>query len=552
MKTRLLCAIAQLNPMLGAIEENMQKLLNARKEAMAQKADIILAPEMYLTGYQLDDLVLVEGFLERVERAIATLAEATADSGAAIIVGAPRMEAGRIYNSAFVLDGGVVVAVRDKVRMAMGSVFDDARHFTHGGLPEPVALRGCALGLPICEDLWHADVIKHLAQKGAEVVLCLNGSPFETGKADARVQTAVARAVENRLPIIYANLVGGQDDVVFDGGSFGVNIDGHLACYLPDFAESVNMVQLNQNAGSWTLSGAVVKPTESLGAMWRCAVLGIRDYVEKNGFERVVLGLSGGIDSALVATLAVDALGADAVEAVMMPSPFTSQESLDDAEILAKNLGIKLDTIAIDASMNALDEALGAALGVCSDIAKENLQSRLRGMILMAISNTTGALVLTTGNKSEYAVGYATLYGDMCGAYAPLMDIWKTQIFALAEWRNNHLPKGSLGAEGAIIPERIITKPPSAELRAGQKDSDSLPEYPLLDAIMRGLVEDLSAPKTLIEAGYAAEMVHQCARLLKNSEFKRQQAAPGPKMTPRAFSRDRRFPITSASIGDEQ
>ena len=552
MKTRLLCAIAQLNPMLGAVEENMQKLLNARMEASAQKADIVLAPEMYLTGYQLDDLVLVEGFLERVARAIATLAEATADGGSAIIVGAPRIEAGRIYNSAFVLDGGVVVAVRDKARMAMGSVFDDARHFTHGGLPEPVALRGCALGLPICEDLWHADVIKHLAQKGADLVLCLNGSPFEAGKADARMQTAVARAVENRLPVLYANLVGGQDDVVFDGGSFGVNVDGHLACYLPDFAESVNIVQLNQNAGSWTLSGAVIKPTESLGAMWRCAVLGIRDYVQKNGFQRVVLGLSGGIDSALVATLAVDALGADAVEAVMMPSPFTSQDSLDDAETLAKNLGIDLDTIAIDASMKALDEALGATLSVCSDIAKENLQSRLRGMILMAISNTTGALVLTTGNKSEYAVGYATLYGDMCGGYAPLMDIWKTQVFALAEWRNNHLPKGSLGAEGAIIPARIISKPPSAELRLGQKDSDSLPEYPLLDAIMRGLVEDLSAPQTLIEAGYDANVVHQCARLLKNSEFKRQQAAPGPKMTRRAFSRDRRFPITSASIGDEQ
>ena len=530
----------------------MQKLLNARMEASAQKADIVLAPEMYLTGYQLDDLVLVEGFLERVARAIATLAEATADGGSAIIVGAPRIEAGRIYNSAFVLDGGVVVAVRDKTRMAMGSVFDDARHFTHGGLPEPVALRGCALGLPICEDLWHADVIKHLAQKGADLVLCLNGSPFEAGKADARMQTAVARAVENRLPVLYANLVGGQDDVIFDGGSFGVNVDGHLACYLPDFTESVNIVQLNQNAGSWTLSGAVVKPTESLGAMWRCAVLGIRDYVQKNGFQRVVLGLSGGIDSALVATLAVDALGADAVEAVMMPSPFTSQDSLDDAAALAKNLGIELDTIPIDASMKALDEALGATLSVCSDIAKENLQSRLRGMILMAISNTTGALVLTTGNKSEYAVGYATLYGDMCGGYAPLMDIWKTQVFALAEWRNNHLPKGSLGAEGALIPERIISKPPSAELRAGQKDSDSLPEYPLLDAIMRGLVEDLSAPQTLIEAGYDANVVHQCARLLKNSEFKREQAAPGPKMTPRAFSRDRRFPITSASIGDEQ
>ena len=550
MTTRLICAVAQLNPMLGAIDENMQKLTKARQEAAAQQADIMLTPEMVLTGYQLDDLVLVEGFLEKVEKAVETLAALTADGGPAIILGAPRRHDGKIYNSVYVLDAGVVVAVRDKIRLPIGHVFDDPRNFAHGPMPDPVVLRGVSLGLPICEDLWHQDVVHHIASKGAEIILSPNGSPFEIGKTDLRIQTAVARSSENHIPVVYANLVGGQDDVVFDGASFAVNPGGKLGCHLPAFVETVSIIELTKTAGAWTVTGPVVKPEEGLAAVWRMVVLGIRDYVQKNGFERVILGLSGGIDSAIVAVMAVDALGADQVEAVMMPSPYTSQDSLDDAAELAKRLGINLDNVSIAEVMDAANVALVESFERGNaDLAKENLQSRLRGMILMSISNTTGALVLTTGNKSEYATGYATLYGDMCGAYAPLIDIWKTMVFDLSDWRNAHLPRGVLGPEGEVMPKRIITKPPSAELRPDQKDTDSLPDYPVLDAIMRGLVEDLVSPEHLIAKGFDADIVRRCAILLKRAEYKRKQAAPGPKLTKRAFYRDRRFPITSAYDG---
>ncbi len=550
MTLRLICAVAQLNPMLGAIDENMQKLIKARQEAAAQMADIILTPEMYLTGYQLDDLVLVEGFLEHVETAVKTLAALTADGGPAIILGAPRRYEGKIYNSVYVLDAGVVVAVRDKTRLPIGSVFDDPRNFAHGPMPDPVVLRGISIGLPICEDMWHADVVRYIKAKGAEIILSPNGSPFEIGKIDLRVQTAVARSSENQIPVVYANLVGGQDDIVFDGASFAVNPGGKLGCHLPDFVETVSLIELTKKGDSWTVSGPVVKPDEGLAAIWRMVVLGIRDYVQKNGFERVVLGLSGGIDSAIVAVMAVDALGADQVEAVMMPSPYTSQDSLDDAAELATRLGIRLDDVSIAEAMNATHTALAGSFDRGNaDLAKENLQSRLRGMMLMSISNTIGALVLTTGNKSEYATGYATLYGDMCGAYAPLIDIWKTTVFELSAWRNEHLPRGGLGPEGEVMPKRIISKPPSAELRPDQKDSDSLPDYPTLDAIMRGLVEDLSSPQSLINKGFDKDIVRRCARLLKLAEYKRKQAAPGPKLTGRAFYRDRRFPITSAYDG---
>jgi len=406
MTIRLICAVAQLNPLLGAIDENMQKLIKARQEAAAQKADIMLTPEMVLTGYQLDDLVLVEGFLEKVEKAVETLTALTGDGGPAIILGTPRRHAGKIYNSVYVLDAGVVVAVRDKTRLPIGSVFDDPRNFAHGPMPEPVVLRGVSLGLPICEDLWHEDVVRHISSQGAEVILSPNGSPFEIGKTDLRIQTAVARSSENQIPVVYANLVGGQDDVVFDGASFAVNPGGKLGCHLPAFVETVTMIELIKHGEAWSITGPVVKPEEGLAAIWRMVVLGIRDYVQKNGFERVILGLSGGIDSAIVAVMAVDALGADQVEAVMMPSPYTSQDSLDDAAELAKRLGIRLDQINIGDAMDAAHVVLADSFDRGNaDLAKENLQSRLRGMMLMSISNTTGALVLTTGNKSEYATG---------------------------------------------------------------------------------------------------------------------------------------------------
>lgn len=547
MTDTLLFAMAQLNSTVGDVMGNARKLLDARKTAMAQDADIIIAPELYLSGYQLDDLVQVEGFLDHAEDAIQSLAAATKDNGPAIIVGAPRRDdKGLIRNSVFVLDGGEVVGIRDKARLPRTGVFDDPRNFIPGEMPGPVMVRGVRLGLPVCEDMWHADLVECIEESGAEMLISCNGSPFEEGKIDDRMMAAVARVSETRMPLIYVNLVGGQDDQVFDGASFAVNPGGRIAAYLPCFSESVTLVQARRGSDGWRLEGPVHKPDEGDLSVWRCLVLGIRDYVEKNRFERVILGLSGGVDSALVAVLAVDALGAGRVDAVMMPSPYTSQVSLDDAAELAANLGIQLDHIDINPAMVAVDTMLeGPFAEGDASLARENLQSRLRGLALMSISNTTGQLLLSTGNKSEYATGYATLYGDMCGGYAPLIDVWKTRVFELCRFRNSLQPRGVLGPEGIVIPDRIITRPPSAELRPDQKDSDSLPDYETLDAIMKGLVEKQISVERLIEQGFDADDVRRSARMLMRAEYKRRQAAPGPKVTRRAFTRDRRFPITN-------
>jgi len=544
--SELLFAIAQLNPVMGDIAGNTSKLIDARAKAAAQSADIVVAPEAYLTGYQTDDLVQVEGFLEAVDMAIAHLAEITSDQGPAIILGAPRRDGAVVRNSVFVLDEGKVLAIRDKARLPGTGVFDDPRNFTPGEMPGPVMVRGVLLGLPVCEDMWHADIVECIEESGAEMLISCNGSPFEEDKIEDRMMASVARVSESQLPLIYVNLVGGQDDLVFDGGSFAVNPGGKIAAYLPCFTESVSLIEAKKTPDGWRLQGSVIQPETGNLSLWRAITLGIRDYVEQNGFDRVVLGLSGGVDSALVAVLAVDALGAERVDAVMMPSPFTSQISLDDAQTLADTLGISLRTIDIDPAMQAVHAMLESPFSEGDPaLAKENLQSRLRGLALMSISNTTGQMVLTTGNKSEYATGYATLYGDMCGGYAPLIDVWKTRVFDLCHWRNQHWPKGALGPQGMIIPERIITRPPSAELRPDQQDSDSLPDYETLDAIMRALVEKQHSVEHIIADGFEQSLVRRCAVMLMRAEYKRRQCAPGPKLTRRAFYRDRRFPITS-------
>ncbi len=549
MKT-LLFAIAQLNPKVGDINGNTKKLVEAYRAAQAQGADIVVAPETYLSGYQVDDLVQVEGFLDEMARAVDHLSRLTTGDAPAIIVGAPRRdEKGIVRNAVFVLDDGNIHAIRDKARLPGTGVFDDPRNFVPGELPGPVMLRGVLMGLPVCEDMWHADLVECLTETGAELLLSCNGSPFEEDKIDDRMMASVARVTESGLPLLYVNLVGGHDDLVFDGASFAVNPGGKIGAYLPSFTETVSLIEAKQTIEGWRFQGAVIEPDRGNTSLWRCITLGIRDYVEKSGFDRVVLGLSGGVDSALVAALAVDALGADRVDAVMMPSPYTSQISLDDAAALAENLGVSLRNLDIDPAMQSVDVMLGDVFAEASpDLARENLQSRLRGLALMSISNTTGQMVLTTGNKSEYATGYATLYGDMCGGYAPLIDVWKTRVFELCHWRNKNLPQGALGPEkgrddSPLIPERIITRPPSAELRPDQQDSDSLPEYEVLDAIMAGLVEQQSSVDTLIAAGHDADLVRRCAVMLKRAEYKRRQCAPGPKLTRRAFYRDRRFPI---------
>ena len=539
-------AIAQLNPHLGNITANVDRLLEARRGAAKSGADIIVTPEMYLSGYPCDDLVLRSDFMADVAAGLQQLAGATRDGGPAIIVGAPHVEDGVITNAVFVLDEGVIQARRDKVNLPNYGVFDDKRNFTAGAMPGPVLVRGMRLGLPICEDIWTPDVVECLAESGAQMIVSLNASPFDLMKSDARMAHAVSRVHETDLPLVYVNMVGGQDELVYDGGSFALNADGKLATHLPSFSEVTSVFRIGDDFGAPSLTGQITPPDEGMGALYRGLTLGLRDYIDKNGFPGVVLGLSGGIDSAIVAALAVDALGADRVHAVMMPSPYTSQESLDDAADLAGRLGIRLDEISIGPAMTAMDDMLAAQFdGTSADIAEENIQSRLRGLILMGISNKHGPLVLATGNKSEYAAGYSTLYGDMCGGFAPIKDVWKVQVFDLCRWRNANMPRGGAGPEGEVIPVRIIEKPPSAELRPDQKDTDSLPPYDRLDAIMKALCEEMVDIETITARGFDRDEVARASQLLFRAEYKRFQAAPGPKMNALAFGRERRLPLTS-------
>ena len=546
MTKPVLIALAQLNAHLGNVNANVSRLAEARTQAASHGAEIIVTPEMYLSGYPCDDLVLRADFMADVAAGIDALAKLTADGGPAIVVGAPVAADGAIYNSVFILDGGAQLARFDKVNLPNYGVFDDKRNFAAGQMPGPAMLRGLKIGFPICEDIWEANVAECLEESGADLIIAINASPFDVTKPERRMSTIVARTVETGLPVAYVNMVGGQDELVYDGGSFAINAGGKLACHLPSFSESIVVVSAQKTAGMVTLTGQISPPDGDLTALYRGLCLGLRDYVHKNGFPGVVLGLSGGIDSALVAALAVDALGADAVHAVMMPSAYTSQESLDDAAELAIALGIRLDNIAITPAMGALNQMLAEQFaGTEPNVAEENIQSRLRGLILMGISNKHGSMVLATGNKSEYAAGYSTLYGDMCGGYAPLKDVWKVDVFRLCDWRNQHLPRGAAGPDGIVIPQRIIDKPPSAELRPDQKDTDSLPPYDRLDAIMAALCEEMADIETIVGRGYDRDEVVRASKLLFRAEYKRFQAAPGPKMTPVAFGRDRRLPLTS-------
>jgi len=546
MTKPVLIALAQMNAHLGKVNANVSRLAEARAKSALQGAEIIVTPEMFLSGYPCDDLVLRNDFMADVAAGIDQLTELTSDGGPAIVVGAPAAIDGAIYNSVFVLDGGKQLARFDKVNLPNYGVFDDKRNFTAGQMPGPAMLRGLKIGFPICEDIWEPNVAECLEESGADLIIAINASPFDISKPERRMSTIVARTVETGLPVAYVNMVGGQDELVYDGISFAINAGGKLACHLPSFSESIVVISAQKTAGMVALTGQITPPDSDLTALYRGLCLGLRDYVHKNGFPGVLLGLSGGIDSALVAALAVDALGAEAVHAVMMPSAFTSQESLDDAAEMAAALGIRLDTIAITPAVDALGTMLADQFaGTAPNVAEENIQSRLRGLILMGISNKHGAMVLATGNKSEYAAGYSTLYGDMCGGYAPLKDVWKVDVFRLCEWRNRHLPRGAAGPDGVVIPQAIIDKPPSAELRPDQKDTDSLPPYDQLDAIMAALCEEMADIETIVARGYNRDDVTQASQLLFRAEYKRFQAAPGPKMTPVAFGRDRRLPLTS-------
>ena len=546
MKNNLKIVLAQLNPIVGDVKGNIVKLIDIRNN-LENEVDIIVVPELYVTGYPIDDLVWRNDFLELVENEIYNLSKLTNDGKAAIILGAPRKEKNTIRNSVFVLDNGEIISFRDKHNLPNSGVFDEQRIFSPGALSGPVKVRDVLIGLPICEDIWTETVIECLCETGAEIILSINASPYSVKKNDQRMSVAVSRVLESKIPLIYLNRVGGQDELVFDGASFCLSHEGKLSVQLKDFQEEVLEINLTKLDNNWICKGKINSISSKLEALYKSLVVSVRDYVQNNGFPGVVLGMSGGIDSALVAAIATDALGPKLVRAVMMPSPYTSKDSLEDAELASSNLGVDYSYLDIKNGKNVIDNILLDFKGdkVEPGITEENIQSRIRGLLLMAISNKYGSMVLATGNKSEYAVGYATLYGDMCGGFAVIKDVWKTDVFRLCEWRNSNKPSEFLGPNGIVIPKRIISKPPSAELREDQKDTDSLPEYDVLDSILRKLVEDNLSLEQIANEGYDVKDVKKISMLLSKSEYKRFQAAPGPKVTEKAFGRDRRYPLTS-------
>jgi NAD+ synthase len=507
----------------------------------------VVTPEFSIGGYPPEDLVRKPAFVAACEDAIGELAADTADGGPGLIVGGPWADGGKVFNAAYVLDGGKIIARRAKHELPNYGVFDDKRVFDPGPAPGPVAFRGFRLGVMICEDWWLPSVSETLLESGAEILLSINGSPYEVDKPTHRIQLALNRVVETGLPFVFCAQVCGQDELVFDGGSFVLNADHALAVQMPFFEEAIALTQWTRGDGHLVCAPRPLSPEPPrLEAIYRSMMLGLGDYVRKNRFPGVILGLSGGIDSALSAVVAVDALGPAMVRTFMLPSPYTSQHSLDDAAQCARLLGIPCDTVSIEPAMRAFSTVLEPVFnGRQADITEENIQSRSRGLILMAISNKLGHMVLTTGNKSEMSVGYATLYGDMCGGYSVLKDVYKTTVFALAGWRNENLPKNALGPAGIVIPERIITKPPSAELKPNQTDQDSLPPYEVLDAILEGLVEGERSVDQLVAQGFDRPTVLRVWKMLDRAEYKRRQAPPGVKITARAFGRDRRYPITN-------
>ncbi len=540
-------AIAQINPHLGQIEANLSLILQARETAAQLGADLVVTPEFSVAGYPPEDLVRKPAFVAACADAIERLAQATADGGPGLIVGGPWQDGERIYNGAFVLDGGCITARRAKHELPNYGVFDDKRVFDAGPAPGPVVFRGHRIGLMICEDWWFPAVSETLAESGAELLLAINGSPWEDGKHIARIDLAVARVVETGLAFVFCGQVGGQDELVFDGGSFVLNPDRSLALAMPLFESAITLTDwLHDGERLVCMPQALPAEPDRLELIYRCMMLGLGDYVRKNRFPGVILGLSGGIDSAISAAVAVDALGADRVRCFMLPSPYTSQDSLDDAAECARLLGMRCDSLAITPAMDAFSSALAPVFeGHQADITEENIQSRARGLMLMAISNKLGAMLLTTGNKSEMSVGYATLYGDMCGGYSVLKDVYKTMVFALCRWRNANRPQSALGPDGPVMPERVITKPPSAELKPNQTDQDSLPPYDELDAILMGLVEGERSVDALVAEGHDRATVLRVWKMLDRAEYKRRQAPPGVKITARAFGRDRRYPITN-------
>ena len=546
MTDRLTIALAQMNQRVGDLEGNASAILEMRKQAAG--ADLLMVPELQLTGYPPEDLVLKPEFVRRTMEAAERLVDATGEPGPALLFGSIHHEAGQNYNVMILAEGGRMVARTLKRELPNYGTFDEKRVFASGPLPEPIDFRGVKIGVPICEDIWQEIVCAHLADAGAEFLLVPNGSPYELDKDDKRATLVRSRTTMTGIPLVYLNRVGGQDEIVFDGSSFIMHPDGERVVQFPDWEEKLLLTEWERAPDGWR---CVTRETHALDPfpedVYQAMVVGLRDYVTRNGFPGVILGLSGGIDSALSAAIAVDALGPDKVWGVMLPSKYTSDESLDYARECARLLGCRHDVISIAPGVAAFDEALASAFeGTQPGLAEENIQARLRMVALMALSNKFGPMLLTTGNKSEMSVGYATLYGDMSGGYNVLKDAYKTTVFALSRWRNRKRPEGALGPDGPVMPANVITKPPTAELRPGQKDEDSLPPYSLLDRILEGLIDkEMSVREVAAATGADEPLVASMEKLLLRAEYKRRQAPPGVKIGSRNFGRDRRYPISN-------
>lgn len=551
MTINLSIALAQINPIVGDVDGNIELIQNVREEASVGGADILVAGELTVSGYPPEDLVLKPAFMDCIEEKVTALAAKTADGGPALIIGTPWRQDGKLFNVVMLLDKGKIVTIRYKNLLPTYGVFDEDRVFERGPMPGPISFKGVRLGVMICEDMWKPDVTECLDESGAEILIVINGSPFEVDKPDQRLNLAVARVTETGLPLAYINLVGGQDELVFDGGSFVLNADRQLQVQMPVFVEGLFISEWIKSDEGWSCLKGDIDPARDtkeqiLASVYQAMVLGLRDYVNKNQFPGVILGLSGGIDSGLSAAVAVDAIGAQNVHCIMMPSPYTSIESLDDAAEQAKVLGISYDTVPIIDAMKVFEGMLAPVFGnIEADTTEENIQARARGLVVMAISNKFGFMPLTTGNKSEMSVGYATLYGDMCGGYSVLKDVYKTTVFSVSNWRNKNFIQGFLGPNGSAIPDRIINKKPSAELKPDQFDEDSLPPYDVLDDILISLIEGESAVDEIVAKGHDPETVRQVWHMLDRAEYKRRQAPPGVKISSRAFGRDRRYPITN-------
>ena len=543
MTDRLKIALAQMNQRVGDLEGNAAAMLDMRRKAAAEGADLLVCPELQLVGYPPEDLVLKPEFVRRVHECTDELVDATVEPGPAMLIGTIVNEGGQNFNAMLLADGGKVVGRTFKHELPNYGTFDEKRVFTPGPLPDPIVWRGIKLGVPVCEDMWLEPVCAHLAEGGAELFIVPHGSPYELDKNQTRERLARARTTSTGLPLVFLNRVGGQDELAFDGSSFVMHPDGEMIVQMADWDEAFLMTEWARGPDGWRCETRCAHDLDQFPVdVYRAMMVALRDYVTRNGFPGVILGLSGGIDSALSAAVAVDTLGPDKVWGVMLPSRYTSEESLEDARECARLLGCRHDVISIAPGVEAVDGMLPQLTGS----AAENVQARLRMVTLMALSNAEGQMLLTTGNKSEMSVGYATLYGDMAGGYSVLKDAYKTTVFALSRWRNENRPEGALGPDGPVMPARVLTKPPTAELRPGQKDEDSLPPYSVLDRILEGLVEkEMSVKEVANATGEDVALVADMECKLLKTEYKRRQAPPGVKIGTRNFGRDRRYPISN-------